>query len=121
MEVASAGLNLETIVVVVVVNSEEFPASYSIELFNIFLGIFDGKHLSIFVETLVFNNFVELSIAQYNMDVEVAHLRHLDGLSDECARALALQINSLGLVFDEVFSLCKFLDVLLHCPFDIGF
>ena len=53
MEVASAGLNLEAIVVVVVVNSEEFPASYSIELFNIFLGVFDGKHLSICVQTLV--------------------------------------------------------------------
>ena len=38
------------------------------------------------------------------MNVQIAHLRYFDGLTDQRARSLALKIDSLGFILNDLFS-----------------
>ena len=61
------------------------------------------------------------------MDIEVAHLRHLDGLPDQCPGSLALEVDALSLVLNDLLSLnirllsCIHLHYFEVCKFSEGY
>ena len=59
----------------------------------------------IILTTVVLCDLAGLAIANKDQNVEVAELGDLDGLAEECPLALALYVDALRLVLDDLFLL----------------